>query len=152
MFGGWPRLSFSWIWYQNLSVVYEFLRVAALFSKGIACLVCVCVVCVWCVLCGVVCVCVVCLCVCVCYQSVCQRAFSLLAIWCLGSRVQILLSAEEHNLSPFDLNIACLCQSIEINNSKYVYVYVYVYEYVYAYVHIYILCTSDLLINIEATM
>ena len=29
-------------------------------------------------------------------------------------------SAEEHNLSPFDLNIACLCQSIEINN-KYVY-------------------------------
>ena len=38
-----------------------------------------------------------------------------------GSRVQILLSAEEHNLSPFDLNIACLCQSIEINNNKYVY-------------------------------
>ena len=28
---------------------------------------------------------------------------------------------EEHNLSPFDLNIACLCQSIEINNNKYVY-------------------------------
>ena len=54
-------------------------------------------------------------------QSVCQRAFSLLAIWCLGPRVQILHSAEEHNLSPFDLNIACLCQSIEINNSKYVY-------------------------------
>ena len=54
-------------------------------------------------------------------QSVCQRAFSLLAIWCLGPRVQILHSAEEHNLSPFDLNIACLCQSIEINNNKYVY-------------------------------
>ena len=36
-------------------------------------------------------------------------------------RVQILHSAEEHNLSPFDLNIACLCQSIEINNNKYVY-------------------------------
>ena len=54
-------------------------------------------------------------------QWVCQRAFSLLAIWCLGSRVQILLSAEEHNLAPFDLNIACLCQSIEINNNKYVY-------------------------------
>ena len=53
-------------------------------------------------------------------QSVCQRGFILLAIWCLGSRVQILHSAEEHNLSPFDLNIACLCQSIEINN-KYVY-------------------------------
>ena len=52
-------------------------------------------------------------------QSVYQRAFSLLAIWCLGSRVQILLSADEHNLSPFDLNIACLCQSIEINNNKY---------------------------------
>ena len=64
------------------------------------------------------------ICVCVCIsiaQSVFQRAFSLLAIWCLGSRVQILLSAEEHNLSPFDLNIACLCQSIEINNNKYVY-------------------------------
>ena len=57
-------------------------------------------------------------------QWVCQGAFSLLAIWCLGSRVQILLSAEEHNLSPFDLNIACLCQSIEINNNKYVCMYV----------------------------
>ena len=33
----------------------------------------------------------------------------------------ILHSAEEHNLSPFDLNIDCLCQSIEINNNKYVY-------------------------------
>ena len=54
-------------------------------------------------------------------QSVCQRAFSLLTIWCLGPRVQILHSVEEHNLSPFDLNIACLCQSIEINNNKYVY-------------------------------
>ena len=49
-----------------------------------------------------------------------MRASSLLAIWCLGPRVQILHSAEEHNLSPFDLNIACLCQSIEVNN-KYVY-------------------------------
>ena len=39
----------------------------------------------------------------------------------LVSGVQILHLAEEHNLSPFDLNIACLCQSIEINNSKYVY-------------------------------
>ena len=54
-------------------------------------------------------------------QSVCQRAFSLLANWCLGPQVQILHSAEEHKLSPFDLNIACLCQSIEINNNKYVY-------------------------------
>ena len=34
--------------------------------------------------------------------------------------VRILLSAEEDNLSPFDSNIACLCQCIEINN-KYVY-------------------------------
>ena len=50
------------------------------------------------------------------------RAFSLLAIWCLGPRVQILHSAEEHNLSPFDLNIACLCQSIAINNNKYIYI------------------------------
>ena len=54
-------------------------------------------------------------------QSVCQRAFSLLAIWCLRPRVQILHSAEEDNLSPFDLNIACLYQSIEINNNKHVY-------------------------------
>ena len=60
-------------------------------------------------------------------QSVCQRAFSLLAIWCLGPRVQILHSAEEHNLSPFDLNIACLCQSIEINNNKYVFTQLYFY-------------------------
>ena len=35
--------------------------------------------------------------------------------------VRILPSAEEDNLSPFDSNIACLCQSIEINNNKYVY-------------------------------
>ena len=54
-------------------------------------------------------------------QSVCQRAFSLLANRCLGSRVRILLSAEEDNLSPFDSKIACLCQSIKINNNKYVY-------------------------------
>ena len=85
-------------------------------------------------------------------------AFSLLANWCLGPRVQILHSAEEHNLSPFDLNIACLCQSIEINNNKYVcmyvcmyicmyisiyvyismYVYMYVYIYIYLYLSIYI--------------
>ena len=54
-------------------------------------------------------------------QSVCQRAFSLLAIWCLRPRVQILHSAEEHNLSPFYLYNSYLCQSIEINNNKYVY-------------------------------
>ena len=35
--------------------------------------------------------------------------------------VRILHSAEEDNLSPFDSNIACLCQSIEINNNKHVY-------------------------------
>ena len=51
-------------------------------------------------------------------QSVCQRAFSLLAIWCVRLWVQILYTAEEDNMSPFDLNIAFLCQSIEINNKK----------------------------------
>ena len=35
--------------------------------------------------------------------------------------MQILLSAEEDNLSLFDSQIACLCQSIEINNNKHVY-------------------------------
>ena len=35
--------------------------------------------------------------------------------------VRILHSAEEDNLSPFDSKIACLCQSIEINNNKYLY-------------------------------
>ena len=40
--------------------------------------------------------------------------------------VRILLSAEEDKLSPFDSKIACLCQSIEINN-KYVYVYIYMH-------------------------
>ena len=49
-------------------------------------------------------------------QSVCQWAFSLLAIRCLRPWVRILHSAEEDNLSPFDSNIACLCQSIDINN------------------------------------
>ena len=40
----------------------------------------------------------------------------------LGFRVgRILHSAEEHNLSPFDSKIGCLCESIEINNYKYVY-------------------------------
>ena len=37
--------------------------------------------------------------------------------------VRILHSAEEDNLSPFDSKIACLCQSIQINN-KYVCMYV----------------------------
>ena len=34
--------------------------------------------------------------------------------------VQILHSAEEDMLSPFDLKIACLGQSIKINNNKHV--------------------------------
>ena len=56
------------------------------------------------------------------YVCICQRAFSLLAIWCLRPWwVRILHSAEEDNLSPFDSNIACLCQSIEINNNIYEY-------------------------------
>ena len=40
--------------------------------------------------------------------------------WVSEDWVRILLSAEEDNLSPFDSKIACLCQSIEINNNKYV--------------------------------
>ena len=40
-------------------------------------------------------------------QSVCQQAFSLLAIWCLRPCVRILHSAEEEdNLSPFDFESA----------------------------------------------
>ena len=35
--------------------------------------------------------------------------------------VRILYSTEEGNLPPFDSKIACLCQSTEINNNKYVY-------------------------------
>ena len=38
--------------------------------------------------------------------------------------VRILQSAEEDSLSPFDSKIACLCQSIEINNNKHVWSYV----------------------------
>ena len=36
-------------------------------------------------------------------------------------QVRILHSAEEDNLSPLDSNIACLWQSVEINNNKHVY-------------------------------
>ena len=57
----------------------------------------------------------------VCYYTFNNREYSCTSSRCLGPRVQILPSAEEHNLSLFDLNIACLCQSIEINNNKYVY-------------------------------
>ena len=48
-------------------------------------------------------------------QSVCQWALRLLAIWCLRPWVRILHSAEEDNVSPFDTNIVCLCQSIDSN-------------------------------------
>ena len=58
-------------------------------------------------------------------QSVCQRAFSLLAIWCLRPWVQIVHSAEEDNLSRFDYKIACLCQSIKINNNKHINMCIY---------------------------
>ena len=72
-------------------------------------------------------------------QSVCQWAFSLLAIWCLRPWwVRMLLSAEEDNLSPFDSNIACLCQSIDINNNKHVCMYVCMYLCMYTYIYIYI--------------
>ena len=54
-------------------------------------------------------------------QSVCQQAFSLLVNRYLRPWVRILPSAEEDNSSPLDSNIACLCQSIEINNNKHVY-------------------------------
>ena len=54
-------------------------------------------------------------------QSVCQQAFGLLVNRYLRPWVRILPSAEEDNLSPLDSNIACLCQSIEINNNKHVY-------------------------------
>ena len=37
------------------------------------------------------------------------------------SQLRILHSAEVDNLSPFDSKIACLCQSIEINNNTHVY-------------------------------
>ena len=52
-------------------------------------------------------------------QSVCQRAFRLLAIWCLRPSVRILHSAEEDNVSPFDSNTFRLCQSIDIKSNKY---------------------------------
>ena len=48
------------------------------------------------------------------------------------SKVRILHSAEEDNLSPFDLKIACLRQSIKINNNKHACeINVYVYKYIY---------------------
>ena len=51
-------------------------------------------------------------------QSVCQRTFSLLSVpeTLHGFESCIQQRTEEDNLSPFDSKIACLCQSIEINN------------------------------------
>ena len=60
-------------------------------------------------------------------QLVCQQAFNRPGIWCLRTWVRILHSAGEDNLSPFNLKIACLCQSIEINNNKLVYCIYIVY-------------------------
>ena len=40
--------------------------------------------------------------------------------------VRILQSAEEHNLSPFDLKTTCLYQNIEINKNKYASNHVYI--------------------------
>ena len=51
--------------------------------------------------------------------------------------VRILHSAEEDNLSPFDSKIACLCQSIEINN-KYVCMYVCACVYVCMFVCLFV--------------
>ena len=73
-------------------------------------------------------------------QSVCQRAFSLMAIWCLRPWAQILHSAEKDNLSPLDLNIACLCQSIEIDNT-----HVCLYVCMYVCMYVYHVCTYVLL-------
>ena len=63
-------------------------------------------------------------------QSVCQQAFSLLVNRYLRPWVRILPSAEEDNLSPLDSNIACLCQSIEINNNKHIISY-YIFMQLY---------------------
>ena len=55
---------------------------------------------------------------------ICKYLSLLLQQWQIGVwdfQVWILHSAEEDNLSLFDSNIACLCQSIEINNNKNVY-------------------------------
>ena len=52
--------------------------------------------------------------------------------------VRILHSAEEDNLSPFDSKIACLCQSIEINN---MYVCMYACMHACMYVCVFV-CVS----------
>ena len=52
-------------------------------------------------------------------------------------QVRILHSAQEYNLSPFDSDIVCLYQNVDINKNKCVYVYVHVYAYMYMYMYIY---------------
>ena len=52
---------------------------------------------------------------------VCMYVYSAGELVSATSQLQILHSAEEDNLSPFDTNIACLCRSIEINNNQHVY-------------------------------
>ena len=71
-------------------------------------------------------------------QSVCQRAFSLLTIWCLRPCVRILHSVEEDNLSPFDSKITCLCQSIDINNNRHTFLHTYIHTCLQTYIHTYI--------------
>ena len=55
------------------------------------------------------------------FDDVIMRILQGLRFECTVPWVRILHSAEEDNLSPFDSNIACLCQGIEINNNKHVY-------------------------------
>ena len=57
----------------------------------------------------------------------------------------ILHSSEEDNLSPFDLKIACLCQSIEINKNINACMYMCMYVCMHACIYIYIyvsMCVS----------
>ena len=42
----------------------------------------------------------------------------------------------ETNTLPYDLNIACLCQSIEINNNKHVCMYVCIYVCMYVCIYV----------------
>ena len=84
-------------------------------------------------------------------QSVCQQAFSLLVNRYLRPWVRILPSAEEDSLSHLDSNIACLCQSIEINNNKHLYIIIlhaYIIKYIcihnhLAWVHNYLKCIHN---------
>ena len=57
--------------------------------------------------------------------------------------VQILHSAEEDNLSPFDLKIACLCQSIEINNKHVWCVHVCMHACMYACMYVWMCVCSN---------